>query len=95
MGMFVLSIAFGIGWNAASLWCLVRLLRCWMGPRPSWRRALAWAGVKFLALYGVAALALFSGRVSVLGFSVGFTLSLAVAVAWLATRGRGLLVPRA
>jgi hypothetical protein len=83
-----LGVAFGAVWNAASVWCLIQLLRCWTGPRPSWRRALAWAAVKFPALYGTAYWLLHEGSVSVVGFGVGFTIMLIAACVWVIARSR-------
>jgi hypothetical protein len=90
----MLSIVFGAVWSAANVWCLVRLLNCWAGPRPSWRRALAWSAVKFLALYGAAAAVLASGRLSLLGFSIGFTVTLIAACAQVALRSRNMVAVR-
>ncbi len=86
----VFGIVFGAVWSLANSWCLVRLLSCWTGPRPSWRRALAWAAFKFLALYGVAAAVLMSGRLSLLGFSIGFTAALIAVCGWVMLRTRAM-----
>ena len=37
-----LGVFAGAWWNAASLWCLARLLSAWLGPTPSRRRAISW-----------------------------------------------------
>ncbi len=91
---FLFSTSFGILWNVASIGCLVQLLRCWMGPQPSWRRALFWSVIKFGLLYAVASFFLWSERASVLGFSIGFTVTLIGACAYFAIRGRSNLATR-
>ena len=104
------GIAAGALWNAASLWCLTRLLRAWLGPPhalpgslEATRRTAAspmarwqgagWVLVKFPLLYGLAIALLRSRAVSLLGFGVGFTLVLAIAVGWFAVAARRLTVP--
>ena len=70
----------GVIWNVASLACLSRLLKAWLGPRPSQRAAIAWLLMK-IALLG-AVLTIFT-RVStafIIGFGVGFTGALTIAI---------------
>ncbi len=75
-----LGVLAGGLWNAASLWCLAGLLKAWMGPAPSQRRAIAWLLVKFPLLYAVAFAALRLPPVSLIGFGIGFTVTLAAVV---------------
>lgn len=75
-------------WNLASVWCLVHLLDAWIGPRPSRTRAIAWALAKFPLLY-LAVLGLFyTSAISLVGFGIGFTAILIMAIGWFAWRGR-------
>ena len=86
-----LGVAAGGAWNLASLWCLARLLKAWMGQHPSRRRVLGWLLVKFPLLYA-AILAVFQTRlVPALAFGAGFTLVLLIAVALLAPSARRAL----
>ena len=71
-------------WNLLSLWCLIRLLEAWIGPNASRRRAIPWAFVKFPALYLLAYAAFHIPGLSVVGFTIGFTVVLAAAVLVLA-----------
>ena len=80
----------GGAWNLASLWCLAHLLSAWLGSRPSTRRAIAWLVLKFPFLYLLAFGILRSPSVSLIGFSIGFTVVLIVVVAWLAARASQL-----
>ncbi|GEM_PF-6046354 len=73
----------GAAWNGASLWCFAQLVQAWVGPRPSRRRAIGWLLVKFPVLYAMIFLMLWSGRVSWVGFSVGFSIVLVAAIGWL------------
>ena len=77
----------GAAWNGANLWCLRRLLAAWLGPRRSTRRAVGWLLVKFPLLYALAFVLLRRG-VSLVGFSVGFTLVLAAVIISLALSAR-------
>ncbi len=83
-----LGLLAGGAWSLASLWCLVHLLDAWLGPKPSRRRAIGWLLVKFPLLYLALFLLLYSSRVSVAGFGVGFTLVLAVALGGLVALSR-------
>ena len=78
------GIMAGAAWNAASLWCLTHLLRAWLGPTPSRRRALGWLMIKFPLLYLLAFALISNPHVSVVGFGVGFTLVLLGGLAWYA-----------
>lgn len=80
-GMAIGVLAGGL-WNLVSLWCLAQLLRAWLGPQPSRRRAIAWLLVKFPLLYVVIFRVFQSPGVSVLGFGIGFTVVLGVSLAW-------------
>lgn len=80
--------AVGGVWNLANLWCLTRLLGAWLGPSHSRRRAIVWTVVKFPLLYGVAFWLLAVAKVSVVGFGVGFTIVLGVALGWLAMQAQ-------
>ncbi len=71
-------------WNLVNLWCLSRLLNAWVTPHASRRRALGWLLVKFPLLYGLIVLLVRTPSVSLVGFSLGFTAILAVAVGWFA-----------
>jgi len=84
-----LSVAAGGAWNLANLWCLMQLLDAWLG-RASKRRALGWVLVKFPVLYGLVFVLLAQPRVSVVGFGLGFTLVLFLAIAGLAIRTKTL-----
>lgn len=86
----LLGLLVGGVWNAANLWCLTRLLLAWLGPRPSVPRALLWVGIKFPLLYLAAFALLRLPVVSLLGFALGFTLVLALAIGWVAVH-HGLL----
>ena len=86
----------GGGWNLASLWCLAQLLAAWLGPQPtepapSRRRAIVWLSVKFPLLYLAAFALLRQPGLSLIGFSVGFSLVLVIAVAALATHARQMV----
>ena len=103
----VAGLAAGAAWSTANLWCLTRLLRAWLGPQPSTRRAIAWSHhppgfaaseppqrgspsanwqvvgwllVKFPLLYGTAVGLLWARAVSLIGFSLGFSLVLLAAL---------------
>lgn len=91
---FFAGIGFGILWNLANVWCLKRLLGCWTGDNPSWKKAAVWAMVKFPALYATAYFVLRDGTVSLLGFSLGFTVVLIATCATLVARGRRFLMTR-
>ena len=83
---FFAGLLAGAAWNAASVWCLGRLLRAWLGPAPSTRRAVGWLAVKFPLLYLLVFLLISQPGISVAGFGCGFTLVLAGVVAWYALR---------
>ena len=88
---FVFSIGVGAVWHALSLFCLARLLRAWLGSVPSTRSALGWLFVKgpvlYLALWGW----LRQPSSSVIGFGLGFTAALLLALAWWAARTHALV----
>ena len=84
--IFGLSVAAGALWNGASLFCLRQLLRAWLGPQPSTRRAIAWVLVKFPLLYVLILFLFRSPGLSIVGFSLGFSVVLAAAIALLACR---------
>lgn len=84
--IFWFSVAAGAAWNLASLVCLRRLLRAWLGPQPSQRRAIAWVLVKFPLLYALIVFLFRSPGLSVIGFSLGFSAVLAVALGFFARR---------
>ena len=65
-----------------------------IGVWPTAGKAVAWALVKFLALYGIGGYILWAARLSVIGFGIGFTAALAGICLWLATRGRRMLPSR-
>ena len=78
-------------WNLASLWCLSQLLAAWLGPRPSQRRAILWLSVKFPLLYLAAFALMRQSGLSLVGFGVGFTVVLIVAVAALALQAQRMV----
>ena len=78
-------------WNLASLWCLSQLLAAWLGPQPSRRRAILWLSVKFPLLYLAAFALLRQPGLSLIGFGVGFSLVLVIAVAALAANARQMV----
>lgn len=84
--IFGLSAAAGAVWNLASLFCLRRLLRAWMGPQPSQRRAVAWVLVKFPLLYALVVCLFRMPQLSIVGFSLGFSVVLTAAMALFARR---------
>ena len=69
-----IGVVAGWAWNVASLVSLQRMLRAWLGPTRSPRRAVLWLLVKFPLLYLLGLALLHSPRVSALGFGIGFTL---------------------
>ena len=75
-----LGILSGGACNLVSLWCLAHLLGAWLGPQPSRRRVLGWFLLKFPLLY----LFVFSlpraSYISLIGFGIGFTVVLIVAM---------------
>jgi len=79
----LLGVLAGGAWNLASLWCLTQLVRAWLGPQPSRRRAIVWLAVKFPLLYAAIFLIFHRGMVSIVGFSIGFSVVLMVAIGWL------------
>ena len=82
----VVGIVSGAGWNLASLWCLSRLLRAWLGPQRSKRRVIAWLLIKFPALYALAFILLQRRLIAPVWFGVGFTAALLAALAFFLTR---------
>lgn len=91
---FLVGLLAGAAWNALSLWCLSRLLRAWLAPRLSHRRVAAWWLIKFPLLYAAAWFCLSRPAVSLAGFSLGFTLVLALAVGRLAFQAQRLVAAR-
>lgn len=89
-----LGILAGGVWNLASLWCLTRLLAAWLGPNPSRRRAIAWLMLKFPLLYLVVFGVFHVPAISVVGFGIGFTIVLVVAVASLARRAQRMTLAK-
>ena len=83
-----LGVLVGGAWNAASLWCLTKMLNSWLGPSPSQRRAIGWLLVKFPLLYGGAVLALRTPAISLVGFGLGFTIVLVCALTVVALHSR-------
>lgn len=71
-----LGVLAGGLWNGASLWCLANLLQAWLGPSPSQRKVIGWLLVKFPLLYVLAFGALKLPPVSLIGFGIGFTVTL-------------------
>lgn len=87
---FAAGLLAGGFWNLASLWCLTQLLDAWLGPRASRRRAVGWLIVKFPLLYLAVFLLLSAPTLSVVGFGVGFTVVLALAISSMAWHSRRL-----
>ena len=83
-----LGLLVGGAWNAASLWCLTKMLGSWLSPSPSQRRAIGWLLVKFPLLYAGAVLALRAPAISLVGFGVGFTIILVCALTVIALHSR-------
>ena len=83
-----LGVIAGGFWNLANLWCLERVLSAWLQPQPSRRRALGWVLVKFPLLYLLAFMLLRVSFVSLVGFGIGFTVVLVVAIWWFILRAR-------
>ena len=79
----LVGVLAGGAWNLASLWCLTQLVRAWLGPQPSRRRAIIWLAVKFPLLYAAIFLMFHRGMVSIVGFSIGFSVVLMAAIGWL------------
>ena len=79
---FAVGIAAGGLWNLASLWCLTRMLRAWLGPVRSPRRAMAWLLLKLVVIYPLAVVLIRHPAGSMIGFGIGFTAVLIVAMAW-------------
>ena len=84
---FLFGLLAGAAWNAASLWCLSRLLGSWLGPSPSRRRVAAWLALK-ITLYGTAWKVIAQPAVSLIGFGLGFTVVLVAALAWALVRAQ-------
>ena len=89
-----LSVAAGGAWNLTSLWCLARVLRAWVGPSPSTRRAVTWIVLKFPLLYYVGFRLLSSHAISSAGFGLGFSIVLFVVLARLAVYAQQFTSPR-
>ena len=89
------SVAAGGAWNLASLWCLSRMLHAWLGPHPSRRRVVGWLLVKFPLLYSLVWLVLRVPAFSWVGFGVGFSVVLLVAVGWFTAHAQRLAIVRA
>ena len=92
-GRMALGVLAGGAWNLVNLWCLTRLLSSWLGPRRSTKRGIMWLAVKFPLLYLLAFSLLQHPAVSIVGFSVGFSVVLMTAVAFLALRARSMFAP--
>jgi hypothetical protein len=92
MSNIALGIAAGALWNLASLWCLARLLKAWLGPTPSTRRVVGWLLVKFPLLYTLIVLLFQVPSLSLAGFGVGFSLVL-IAAGALMCRGAARSIP--
>lgn len=75
------GVVLGGAWNFASLWCLTRMLKAWLGPNPSQRRAIAWLLVKFPLLYAAIFLVFHTSFVPFQAFTVGFSVVLVGALA--------------
>ena len=67
-------------WNAANLWCLSRAVGAWLDSRRTRRQQIGWFVVKFPLLYAVAFGLLQMPWISLIGFGIGFTIVLGVAV---------------
>ncbi len=87
------GVAAGGAWNLVSLWCLGRLLGAWMGPAASTKRVVGWLLVKFFLLYLAAYMLIFRTAVSLVGFSIGFTVVLIATLVLLVVRSRTPVVP--
>ncbi len=88
-------------WNLASLWCLSRLLSAWVAPQRSKRLAITWLVVKFPLLYGAAvvllrhpALSLSARQAGPIGFGLGVTVVLVVAVGGFGIQAQRLTMVR-
>ena len=91
----VIGVFVGGAWNLASIWCLAHLLDTWLGTQHSQRRAIGWLLVKFPLLYTLLVVLLRHPAISLLGFGIGFTIVLVVAVGVLAFQRRQTVVARA
>lgn len=89
-----LGVLAGGLWNLASLWCLLHLLDAWLGPRPSRKRAVAWLIAKFPLLYLAVVGLCYSSAISLLGFGLGFTVILVLAMGWFARQARQMQAVR-
>jgi hypothetical protein len=78
-----IGVAAGGAWNLFSFFCLANLLRAWLGPKPSMKRAIGWLLIKFPCLYAAAVLLFVRREISLIAFGVGFTVVLASAAAFL------------
>ena len=87
-----LGVAAGGVWNLASLWCLSRILEAWIGPTASTKRVVGWLLVKFFVLYLAIYFLISRAVVSLVGFSIGFTVVLIAASVFLMMRSRALTV---
>ncbi|MCH8002563.1 MAG: hypothetical protein IIA34_13010 [Proteobacteria bacterium] len=67
-------------WNLLSLWVLSQLLNAWLGPNHSTRRAVSWIVVKFPLLYLLAFGLIHWSLISIIGFTIGFSIILITAI---------------
>ena len=82
----------GAAWNVVNLFCFSQLLATWIGPRHSRRRAMGWLAAK-LCLYAIIGVLFVVRAVSFVGFGIGFGVTLAAGIAWVALRSRRTLIP--
>ena len=75
---FAVSLAVGIGWGLANLWCLTRTARCVAEGRRGFPLA-GWVVTKFFLLYGLIAWFLLGWKLSAVGWLAGFTVTLVAA----------------
>ena len=86
-----LGIVGGGMWNLLNLWCLIRLLRAWLGSQRSSRRVLGWLLLKFPLLYGLLFVVFRHQTISLLGFGIGFTVVLLAALGVLAASAHQMM----
>jgi len=97
-----ISVVAGAAWNLASLWCLAQMLAAWLGSSQSAdrdsrggrslrRRAIGWLLVKFPLLYVLIVFLFRSPAISLVAFSIGFSVVLMTAVIGLALPSRRLV----
>lgn len=94
-GRLALGVLSGGLWNLASLWCLLRLLRAWLGRSSSrpWQVA-GWLLMKFPLLYLLVFSMWRAPAIALIGFGVGFTIVLTAVVGALACETRPLMAGR-